>query len=90
MLSSSQPVSTRTVVFSEKIELMEPPNDESTKAWDSLIPNHGFIKIPDGKAYDLMPGISIASGEEVYGASMFHQLHCLVTHSASLSFDMPS
>lgn len=67
---------------------MEPPNDESQNSWDALIPiGRGFVNISDAKAYGLMPGISTASGVDRYSVAMFHQLHCLVTHSADLSLE---
>lgn len=60
---------------------MEPPNDESQRSWDALIPiGRGFVNISDAEAYSLMPGISTISGVDRYSVAMFHQLHCLVSH----------
>lgn len=63
---------------------MEPPNDQSKKAWDALIPiGRGFVNISDFEAYGLEPGIPTASGVDRFSVAMFHQLHCLVSHALS-------
>lgn len=86
MLSSCQIVSTTTVVFSKKTELMDPPNAGNQKTWDGLIPiGRGFVNISNAEAYGLMPGIPTPSGTDRYAVAMFHQLHCLVSYSTSLA-----
>jgi len=42
--------------------------------WDSLIPNHGFVRLPsspDG------PSTVDKNGQAYFAVSMYHQLHCL-------------
>ncbi|MCJ1310493.1 hypothetical protein MMC25_004157 [Agyrium rufum] len=58
----------------------EPPNEASNLAWEALagpiVPQQGFIAVEDSASYDLRPSAKF-HGNEVYGISMFHQLHCL-------------
>ena len=49
----------------------------------------GAITVPNAKAYGLEPGISMPTGPDVYGISMFHQLHCLVRISDASHFLKP-
>lgn len=79
MLSYFETVPTKTVIFSERAALMDPPNDVNQRFWDALTPTgHGFVNVSHPEAYGLLPGIPTHSGVERYSVAMFHQLHCLV------------
>lgn len=43
----------------------------------------GAVVVPNAKAYGLKSGIPMETGPDVYGVSMFHQLHCLVRNSSA-------
>lgn len=43
----------------------------------------GAVLVPNAKAYGLKSGIPMDIGPDVYGVSMFHQLHCLVRISTA-------
>ncbi|KAK3075454.1 hypothetical protein LTR53_001239 [Teratosphaeriaceae sp. CCFEE 6253] len=55
---------------------------ESDHIWHSLIPSPGtgFVTIQDARKYPhLQPGMpGDKPNEEVYGVSLFHQLHCVI------------
>ncbi|KAJ5611486.1 hypothetical protein N7528_008591 [Penicillium herquei] len=56
---------------------VDPPSPESDIAWNKLLPDgRGYIYVENGAQYDMEPGVIKESGE-IYGVSMFHQIHCL-------------
>ncbi|KAK5113367.1 hypothetical protein LTR62_003467 [Meristemomyces frigidus] len=58
------------------------PSTESDHMWHSLIPSPGagFVEITNPRQYpELKPGmIGTNFNNEVYGVSIFHQLHCII------------
>ncbi|TID17802.1 uncharacterized protein E2P81_ATG10777 [Venturia nashicola] len=58
----------------------ERANNRSNAAWEALAgptkSEQGFIYIPNARELNLPPGV-YKNGNEMYGISMFHQLHCL-------------
>ncbi|OQE41813.1 hypothetical protein PENCOP_c004G03202 [Penicillium coprophilum] len=56
---------------------VDPPNPENDIAWNKLLPDgRGYIYVENGARYGLEPGVQKEAGE-IYGVSMFHQIHCL-------------
>ncbi|KAK6823098.1 hypothetical protein RU639_006187 [Aspergillus parasiticus] len=56
---------------------MDPPSPESDMAWNKLLPDgRGYIYVKNGAKYGMEPGVEKETGE-IYGVSMYHQIHCL-------------
>ncbi|KXG48868.1 Protein of unknown function DUF3328 [Penicillium griseofulvum] len=63
--------------FERNQTFIDPPNPENDIAWNQLLPDgRGYIYVENGAKYDLEPGVQKETGE-IYGVSMFHQIHCL-------------
>ncbi|KAJ5188598.1 Protein of unknown function DUF3328 [Penicillium cf. griseofulvum] len=63
--------------FERNQTFIDPPNPESDIAWNKLLPDgRGYIYVENGAKYGLEPGVQKETGE-IYGVSMFHQIHCL-------------
>ncbi|CAF9925125.1 MAG: hypothetical protein ALECFALPRED_002911 [Alectoria fallacina] len=76
--------SIETMEFEESATFMAPASPESNAAWEALRPKGGgAVVVPNAKAYGLKSGIPMETGPDVYGVSMFHQLHCLTVIRAS-------
>ncbi|CAD6593629.1 MAG: hypothetical protein ASARMPRED_007746 [Alectoria sarmentosa] len=76
--------SIKTRRFEENAIFMAPASPESNAAWEALRPKGGgAVVVPNAKAYGLKSGIPMETGPDVYGVSMFHQLHCLTVLRAS-------
>ncbi|KAI6092237.1 hypothetical protein F4821DRAFT_159472 [Hypoxylon rubiginosum] len=75
-------IPTETVVFGNNSHFNSPPTPENDAMWmDLLGPGMGFVAIQNPSQYGLPPGISDEHNPpdvEVFGISMFHQLHCLM------------
>ncbi|KAI1763930.1 hypothetical protein GGR53DRAFT_495490 [Hypoxylon sp. FL1150] len=75
-------IPSETVVFGNSSHFNSPPTPENNAMWmDLLGPGMGFVGIQNPSQYGLPPGISDDHNPpdvEVFGISMFHQLHCLM------------
>ncbi|KAK1069944.1 hypothetical protein LTR12_008851 [Friedmanniomyces endolithicus] len=64
---------------------------ESNHIWHSLIPapGTGFVTVQNPRQYpDLKPGMAGSHpNEEIYGVSLFHQLHCVI-HALMCNADL--
>ncbi|KAI1781370.1 hypothetical protein F4818DRAFT_35760 [Hypoxylon cercidicola] len=75
-------IPTETTIFHNNSYFNSPPTPENDAMWmDLLGPGMGFVAIQNPSQYGLPPGISDDHNPpdvEVFGVSMFHQLHCLM------------
>lgn len=73
------PMTSKT--FNQDERFAQPASPTSDHAWHSLMPpGMGFVTVQNPRQYKhLKPGLETRNkNEEVYGASLFHQLHCLM------------
>ncbi|XXH05723.1 hypothetical protein Hte_012159 [Hypoxylon texense] len=75
-------IPTETVIFYNNSHFNSPPTPENNAKWmDILGPGMGFVAIQNPSQYGLPPGIRDNHNPpdvEVFGVSMYHQLHCLM------------
>jgi len=73
---------TETIIFQNYSDFSSAPTPENDALWmDLLGPGMGFVAIQNPSQYGLPDGISndhTSEDVQVYGISMYHQLHCLM------------
>ncbi|KAM3072212.1 hypothetical protein ACMFMF_007606 [Clarireedia jacksonii] len=82
---------TETTIFQNYSDFSGAPTPDNNALWmDLLGPGMGFVTIHNPSQYGLPEGIKddrTPPDVQVYGISMYHQLHCLVSLSHSLIKD---
>jgi len=74
----------RLVTFERDDSFGKSSPEDPNSAWETILPEgKGAIEVPDPKQWHLEGGYPVSNGtsstSELYGLSMFHQLHCLAT-----------